>query len=266
MAGEDVDRRRAEKVRNEQVCRVVIDILRFADLLHHAGLHNDNHVGNGHGFFLVVRDENGGNLRFLLDAADFLARLQAQAGVKVGQRLVQQQDAGHLHQRAGDSDALLLTAGKLAGLALQQFFNLHQSGGLMRTLQHGFLGHLVLAAEVLQREEDVLLDRQMGIERVILEHQTNATVFRGQIGHIVLPEEDFAAGWLLQTANHVQRRAFAAAGRAKKTNQLSIRDGKVKIVDCYHFFAGLFVAAREDFGQVLQNDFHRIPFLCPLSS
>ena len=146
---------------------------------------------------MVVRDENGGNLRFLLDAADFLARLQAQAGVKVGQRLVQQQHAGHLHQRAGDSDALLLTAGKLAGLAFQQFLNLHQPGGLMRALQHGFLGHLVLAAEVLQREEDVLLDRQMGIERVILEHQTNAAVFRGQIGHIVLPEEDFSAGWLL---------------------------------------------------------------------
>ena len=100
--------------------------------------------------------------RFLLDAANFLARLQAQAGVQVGQGLVQQQHAGHLHQRAGDSHALLLTAGKLAGLALQQFLNLHQPGGLLGTVQHGSLVILSSPRQVLQREEDVLLDRHDG--------------------------------------------------------------------------------------------------------
>ena len=259
-AGKRVNGRRAQELGDKQVVRVVIDLLRRADLLDNALPHDHNHVGNAHGLLLVVGHKDGGDARFRLNAADFLAGLQAQARVQVGQRLVQQQHAGHFHQRAGDGHALLLAAGQLVGLAVHEGFNLYQLRGVLGAVEHGFFGHFVLAFEVLQREEDVLLDGHVGIERIVLKHQANAAVFRGQLGHIVVPEKDSAAGGLLQAANHVQRGAFPASGGAEQANELAVRDGEGKVADRHDRLVGLFVPAGENLGQVLQNNFHTNPY------
>ena len=190
---------------------------------------------------------------------DLLPGLQTQAGVQIGQGLVQKQHPRHFHQRAGDGHALLLTAGKLAGLAVQQLFDLHQTGRLPGPVQHLLLGQLIRAGQVLQREKDVLQNRHVGIQGVVLEHQPDAALFSGKLGHIVLAEENFAGGGLLQTADHVQRGAFAAAGGPQQTDQLAVGNFKIEVVDGDHLFAGFFVAAGKDFRQVLKNDFHGRP-------
>ena len=73
---------------------------------------------------------------------------------------------------------------------------------------------------------------------------------------LILTEKDFARGRLLQSADHIQRGALTAAGGAKQTDQFSIRDFKGEIVDGHNLFAGFLVTAGEDFGQILQNNFH----------
>ena len=90
-------------------------------------------------------DEHGGDAGLPLDAADLLAGLEAQPGVQVGQRLVQQQHPGHLHHGAGDGHALLLTAGHLAGLAVHKPFDLHQLRRLLNAALHLLLGGTVIA-------------------------------------------------------------------------------------------------------------------------
>ena len=50
-----------------------------------------------------------------MQPADLGAHLQPQLGVQVGQRLVHQHQRRLEHDRAGDRDPLLLTAGELAG-------------------------------------------------------------------------------------------------------------------------------------------------------
>ena len=55
-----------------------------------------------------------------MDALDLGAHLDAQLGVEVGERLVEQQQPRLQHQRAGDRDALLLAAGELRGIALAE--------------------------------------------------------------------------------------------------------------------------------------------------
>ena len=208
-------------------------------------------------------NEHGGNARFLLDAADLLARLQAQAGVQVGQWLVQQQHAGHLDQRAGDGHALLLAAGQLAGLAIQQLLNLHQPGGLLRALNHLHLGQLIGARQVLQGEQNVLQHCHVRIQGIILEHQADAALFGGQLGHVVLAKEYLARRRLLQAADHIQRGALAAAGGAQQADQLAIRNFKIEVIDRDHLVRGLFVAAGEDFRQILQDNFQwNTPFFC----
>ena len=204
-------------------------------------------------------DEHGGDARFFLNAANFLPGLQTQPRVQIGQGFVQQQHPRHLHQRPGNGHALLLTAGKFAGLAVQQLFDLHQPGRRPGTVQHLLLGQLIRAGQVLQREQDILQHRHVGIQGVVLKHQPNAALFSGKLGHIVLAEENFAGGGLLQTADHVQRGAFAAAGGPQQTDQLAVGNFKIEVVDGDHLFAGFFVAAGKDFRQFFKNDLHGRP-------
>ena len=59
-------------------------------------------------------------------SADFAAHLDAQLGVEVGERLVEQQHVRLDHDRARDRDALQLAAGELVRPALAIAVELHQ--------------------------------------------------------------------------------------------------------------------------------------------
>ena len=54
-----------------------------------------------------------------MQRGELLARRDAQLGVEVRQRLVEQEDVGIAHDGAADGDALALAAGERLGLALE---------------------------------------------------------------------------------------------------------------------------------------------------
>jgi hypothetical protein len=80
--------------------------------------HHHDLVAHGQRLALVVGDIGHGQVEALLQAADFLAHLAAQARVQVAQRLVEQQHRGLQHQGPRQRHALLLAARELAGQAL----------------------------------------------------------------------------------------------------------------------------------------------------
>ena len=213
--------------------------------------------GYAHGLVLVMGNENGGYLGFALYAAYFLAGLEPEPCVKVGKRLVKQQHARHFDQRAGYCNALLLAAGKLAGLAVHQFVYLHKLCRFVGALEHFFLAQLVRPLKILQREKYVLLNGKVRIKGIVLEHKANAPVFRRKAGNVVLAKEYLALGGLLQAAYHIKRCAFAAAGRTEQAYQLSVGNGKVAVVYGYYLLARFLVAAGESLGHVAQFNFHR---------
>ena len=90
-------------------------------------------------------DEYRCDARFALDAAKLLPRLQAQARIEVGKRLVEQEYAGKLYERAGYRNALLLTAGHLRGLALHEIRDLDELCRLLHPFLHLLLGELLVA-------------------------------------------------------------------------------------------------------------------------
>ena len=252
----DVDGRRAQKFCHKKIHGRIVNRLRLADLLYHAVPHDHDQVGDGHGFLLIVGDEYGGDAGGLLDAADLLPGLEPQTGVQIGKGFVQQQNSRHFHQRPGNGHALLLATGQLLGLAVHQFFNLHQLRRFQRHVGHLLVGELVLARPVFQRESNILPYRQMGIQGVILEHQPHAPVLRRQVGDVVVAEEDTAGGRLLQSGEQVQRGGLAAARRAEQTQQHAVGDLKGEVVHGDHVGGLLFVAAGELFRQILQRYFH----------
>ncbi len=91
----------------------------------------------------------------------------------------------------------------------------------------------------------------MRIKGIILKDKADASVFRRQVGNVIFPEKDFAAGRFYQTANQVERRALAAARRAEQTDELSVRYCKAEIIDRDNVFPFFPVAAGKFFRQIL---------------
>jgi hypothetical protein len=104
-----------------------------------------------------VRDVHERDADVLLDALELDLQLLAQAQVERAERLVEQQRARAVDERAGERDALLLAAGELARLALAEVAELHELERLAVRACGLLLGDLL----ALEAERDVLLDAQV---------------------------------------------------------------------------------------------------------
>jgi hypothetical protein len=89
FATEHVHGRGANELGDEGGGRAVIKLERAADLLDASGAHEDDAVGHGHCFDLIVRDVDRRVLEALMQCLELDAHLHTQLGIEVGQRLVE---------------------------------------------------------------------------------------------------------------------------------------------------------------------------------
>jgi hypothetical protein len=89
-----------------------------------------------------------------VEPGDLGARLDAQLGVEVRERLVHQEHGRLAHDRASERDALPLAAGELLRLAVEQVLELDRLGRLVDAALDLGLGHL----SQLQAECEVVAD------------------------------------------------------------------------------------------------------------
>ncbi|MCY1241441.1 hypothetical protein D9M72_543410 [compost metagenome] len=101
---------RADEGGDEEIGGRLVKRDRVGCLLDTPLVHNDDAIGHGHGFHLVVGDVDGGRLKTPMQQFDFGAHFDAQLGVEVGQRLVEKKDIGLAHDRPTDRHALALAA------------------------------------------------------------------------------------------------------------------------------------------------------------
>ena len=116
----DVHHRAADELRHEQVGRIGVDLLRAADLLQHAFVHDDDAVGERHRLDLVVRHIDRGRALLEVQPLDLGAHLLAQLGVERADRLVHQHGLRPAHQRPADRHALHVAARQRRRLAAEQ--------------------------------------------------------------------------------------------------------------------------------------------------
>jgi hypothetical protein len=149
-------------------------------------------------------------------------------------------------KRAGEGDALLLTAGELARLARQQLIQTQQLGNALDVRANGLPRRAYLGAEqacprhplgrmqALQkkRHRDVLEDRQMRIERIGLKHQRDVAL-RSTVGGDIAPvDADHALVGRFQSGKQAQRGGFAAARRADQRHELPGLERQRNLVHC----------------------------------
>ena len=102
----------ADEVCYKGVFRLVVDILRPADLLNAALVHHDYSVGHGQGLFLIVGYIYKRNSHGLLDTFQLVLHVFSQSQIQRTQGLVQQQHLRLVDQRPGNGYPLLLAAGQ----------------------------------------------------------------------------------------------------------------------------------------------------------
>jgi hypothetical protein len=161
----------------------------------------------------------------LVQLGDLRARLDAQLGVEVRERLVHQEHRRVAHDRAAERDALALAATQRLGLAVKQVADREHVGGFLHALVD--LGLRRLAQ--LEAESHVVIHRHVRVERIALEHHRDIAILRRHIVDNAIANVDVAVGDLLQASQATQRGGLAAARRPNQHQEFLIVDLDVEI-------------------------------------
>ena len=215
----------ADKVGNEGVLGLVVNIGGGADLLDAALVEHHNGVRHGEGLLLIVGDEHEGDAHPLLNGLQFPLHLLAQLQVEGRQGLVQQQHAGMVDQRAGNGHTLLLAAGKPGdgGLFITgKVDHLEHFGDALVDL---LLGHLGDA----QAKGDVIVNIQVGKQGVPLENGVDLPLMGRHVGNILSLEQHRAGVGTFKAADDPQGGGLAAAGGAQQGNEFLVLYIKVQV-------------------------------------
>ena len=140
-------------------------------------VHDGDAIGDFERLFLIVRDENAGDVHFVVQLPQPAAQLLAHFGVERAERLVQQQHARLDGQRASQRDALALAAGELRREAPSLILQLDQVEQLVNLLADLRIARRrTLARPHAQAEGDVFEDRHVPEERVMLEDESDVAL------------------------------------------------------------------------------------------
>ena len=183
-----------------------------------------------------MRDDDHGHF-FLREITDDLEHLAGQLGVERAGRLVEKEDVGPQRQRAGDGDALLLSAGELAGIGVRLVRKAHLFEQGERQLTH--LAALALLHD--ERRIRHVFEHRVVREKVeLLEHQPEAAFDPPQRSLVrvdalslrvhrrgeVVPVGERAAVHRFKQRRAAQQRGFAAAAGADDRDGLALAHGE----------------------------------------
>ena len=227
---EEVHLRAADEGADEQVGRIIVEVLRGIDLLDEAVLHDDDTRAHGHGLSLVMGNIDKGRLETLMQLGDLGAHLHAELRVQVGERFVHQEDLRITHDGAAEGDALTLAAGERLRLAVEQLLD----GQDLRSFTHELVDLILRLLAQLQAKRHVIVYGHVRIECVVLEHHRDIAVLRSHIVDQTIADVKLTLGNLFKTRDHTERRGLAAAGRADQNDKLLILDVQTEIGNSGH--------------------------------
>jgi hypothetical protein len=219
--------RRSHEVGDEARPGPLINIGGLANLDDLAVIEHRDAIGHRQSFALVMGDEDEGDAELLLQRLQLLLHLLPELQVERAERLVEEQHLRVVHQGAGKRHALALAAGKLRRAAPLIAAELdHGERGLGFRLAL-FLGNALDHEAV----GDVLADRHMREEGVVLEHRVDVALvgrnaFRGLAENL-----DVTFVGLLETGNETQARRLARARRSEHGEELAFSDVEGDAID-----------------------------------
>ena len=167
----------ADETVDEGAGRLVINRIRIADLLDPAASHDHDPIGELERLLLVMGDEHRGVAGLVVDLAQPAAQVAAHLGIERPERLIEQQHPRFDGERPGERHALPLAAGELRREAVAKAGELHQLEKLERRAC-GLRSPPGAAprGRTLQAEGDIVENRHMAEQRIVLEHEADIAV------------------------------------------------------------------------------------------
>jgi len=211
----------AEELEDEGGGGFVVDLLGGADLLDAGVVHDDDLVGEFEGLFLVMGDEDGGEVDAFLKVEEPAAEFLADLGVERAERFVEEKDLGFGGEGAGEGDALALAAGELVGEAVAEAGEADGFEELIDAFGDFLFGRAVFAADF-EAEGDVFEDVEVAEEGVVLEDEADAALAGRGVGDVFAVEVDAAVAvsvGVFEAGHDAEEGGFAAAGRAEEGDE-----------------------------------------------
>lgn len=156
---------------------MVVNLKRSSNLLDNTILHNNDPLPHGHGLDLVVGDINHGGLEASVEFGDLRAHLDAHFGVQVGEGLVKQEDTGLANDGSPYRNPLALPAGEGLGLSLEIVGDAQN----LRRIRDALANLLLGVFSQFQPKSHVLINRHVGVERVVLKDHGDIALSRLQV-------------------------------------------------------------------------------------
>ena len=215
----------------------------FADARRWTVGHHHDAIRKKNRFVDVVRHHQHGVAELLVDGHHRVLQMRTGERIERAEWLVEQQHLRLHRERAGEPDALLHAAGDFRRPFVLGVRHLHELEIVHRPLVA--LRPRALAGEhLVHREAHVVVDREPGEQRVVLEH--DGAVGTRFIDLLVL-EEDGAIRHRDQSGDDVEQRRLSAAGMTNDGDELALFDAERDVPE----HLGLAAAAVEDFVDVV---------------
>ena len=147
--------------------------------------------------------------------------------VDVGERLVEEEHAWLDGERTRDRQAAPGFDTELGRSAPLEPGEAEPPGDRLRLARDLRRGEPLL----LETEADVLGDREVGPERALLEHVTDAAPARRQEGNVLAVHEDAPARHRQEARNRPQHVGLARLGRAEEREELAVAHVDADLVD-----------------------------------
>ena len=142
-------------------------------MLDPAFIHHHDAIGQLQSLFLVMSDEDAGDVEFVVEPAQPSPQLGAHFRIEGAERLVEQQYAGLDCQCPRERDPLALSAGELRGQPIRHRVELHQLQQLVHAFADVGLRGPRRSRLHPQAKGDVFEHAQMAEQRVMLKHETD---------------------------------------------------------------------------------------------
>ncbi len=211
-----------DELRDERRTRPPVHLGGRAELDDAAAIHHGQPVAHGERFLLVVGDIDEGGAELAVQRLELELHRLAELEIERAERLIEQQDLGTQHQRAGQCHPLPLPARELSRAPRAEPTGVEADQ--CKSVGHPSANLVPRKVPLLQPEGDVAEDRHVGEERIALEdHPDRPLVGTALVHH--LPGDGHRAGiGRLEAGEEPEGRRLAAAGGAEQREELPARN------------------------------------------
>ena len=204
---------------------MLVDVGGTAHLLHLAAVEDSYSVAHGERFFLVMRDEDKRNSHLLLDVLQLPLHFLSQLEIQCAQGFIQKKHTRLIDQGPRQRDSLALAPGKLGWLAVPKSSQLDKVQHLIHSLRPHLPGNPLDHQPVC----DVLINRHVGKEGVVLKYRIHRSLIRRKIGNVTAHRgKSGRYSGTVESGDHAKTRSLARARRTQHRKELAVTDFEVQ--------------------------------------